>query len=497
MVPKETNDLSSFQQYSRVRDKYPSIEQSFFTDYDSASYTRMLKRFKSPEYGMYSDLERNMYGKDESHRTFFLRFYLPKRQMRDKNQRIDHIVIMINGLNEVNHFDFYDVLGEKFTEKGVAAVLLPSPFHLNRRLKKEEGRPNDRLAGDRNSVRLFYNYKRSIHEIEALVKLLRQSKEEEAALEVNKTSTDEDFRFYSKLFEDGDNLKISLLGFSLGGLRVLGAFFTEAIKQEENMEQNIASKEIYHSCIVINSGIDLLNIKTKPLKIEPEEWKKIMYDLKLNLKDPEFQKGENKRIFDIFKPMVYDANNDEDDDEGYEAKGKLVKLLADRHHKFLSISSGGDSIVDRDPLRELEEKGKGINRMIIANLDHIPALDPNWQAWYPRVSEMITNFLRDCNEQYWSDQDLTDGIYSLIGETTLFKNFAKRYQNAKEKQLDFDYDFNSSDMIELKSQVHDLCSDGSNSWDNFLSYYFAAKSRFPKFKEILVKICRDVERGRV
>ena len=66
--------------------------------------------------------------------NFYLRFYLPKEIMTMPNGRPDRLIVIFNGLNEIypRYFRLYDRLGTSFAAQGIASVLLPTPFHLNR-----------------------------------------------------------------------------------------------------------------------------------------------------------------------------------------------------------------------------------------------------------------------------------------------------------------------------------------------------------------------------
>src|SRR5918911_3559125 len=235
--------LSFFEQ-SRLRG-YDTTQDTLF-DYAGTHHVRILKRFEAPsDYPPGSTSAKLL--EAERNRIFHLRFYLPKAALISKGERIRDIVIMFNGLDEVDRFDLYDVLGQHLAEQGIAAVLLPTPHHLNRHTPRaglKPRPPHKELFA--LPLLIYYNYKQSMLESELLIQKLRHQ-------QVN----DEDFNFYEALFDP--NLRISILGFSLGGLRALASFVQEPAK--------------YHTCIVFNSGVELALLNTEFLRITKEQWK--------------------------------------------------------------------------------------------------------------------------------------------------------------------------------------------------------------------------------
>jgi predicted esterase len=236
------NPLSFFEQ-SRRRDY--DLSQNTLFDYAGTHHVRILKRFEAPsDYPQGSISARLL--EPERNRTFHLRFYIPKAALISKEEKIHNVVIMFNGLDEIDRFDLYDVLGQHLAEQGIAAVLLPTPHHLNRHtpVGLSPKPPHEELF--KHPILIYYNYKQSMLESELLIRKLRHQQVD-----------NDDLNFYESLFDPG--LRISILGFSLGGLRALASFVQEPTK--------------YHTCIIFNSGVEPSLLNTEFLNISKVEWK--------------------------------------------------------------------------------------------------------------------------------------------------------------------------------------------------------------------------------
>jgi len=190
----------SFYTYSRVDDKYSTInnpkikKENILTNFDSTHHIRVLKRFITPDDIPTEDPEEKKFLNDETQKEFFLRCYLPKSKIsrKDPEDRVEHVIIMFNGLNECERFDFYDIMGAQFAGSDFASILLPTPYHLNRRLEntfcdqprsmlnpnknKPFEMPTDIAFG--NESLYFYSLKRSIYEFEDLVSRIKTPHED-------------------------------------------------------------------------------------------------------------------------------------------------------------------------------------------------------------------------------------------------------------------------------------------------------------------------------
>ncbi|HEX9961973.1 MAG TPA: hypothetical protein VGB00_13645, partial [Pyrinomonadaceae bacterium] len=139
---KDSNWIPSFYRHSKVTGKYSVIDhpekknEILYMDYDGTHHVRIMKSFQTPDDPDILDTEEKAALRIGGQKDFFLRCYLPKNKISHKNkqQRIKHLIVMFNGLNECAKYDFYDFLGAQFAEHGFASILLPTPYHLDRRI---------------------------------------------------------------------------------------------------------------------------------------------------------------------------------------------------------------------------------------------------------------------------------------------------------------------------------------------------------------------------
>ncbi|HPM75444.1 MAG TPA: hypothetical protein PK961_00025 [bacterium] len=111
----------------------------------------------------------------DDYRRFHCRFYLPRAKVLDKNNKIDRLILIINGLNE-KYFTLYDQLGRGLSHYGIASVLLPLPNHLNRHTwfrHKDEKKTLDNFNPSDNFMEkpsdFFKLYLQMMHEMNSLV----------------------------------------------------------------------------------------------------------------------------------------------------------------------------------------------------------------------------------------------------------------------------------------------------------------------------------------
>jgi len=422
------NRPTSFSQYSRRR-SYDLAEDTIF-DYAGTHHCRVLKLFQSPNPHEAGSLGNKLIT-PEYNRRFHLRFYLPKPALTSRQPEIREIMIMFNGLNEIERFDLYDVLGQHFAEQGIAAVLLPTPFHLNRFPLQKDNHARHPLPHKmmfRNPMLLFHNYKQSMMDSDLLIKKL-----------CNTDPDDKDFQFYRSLFTP--NPRISILGFSLGGLRALSSF--------------LHAPEKYHTCIIFNSGVQLRLLDTSFLKIEKEEWEEF---------NGKLEDQEEKNLSELGKDpywqhfsQVYLGN----------AHTNYIKNLAKFSPRLLFILSGGDQIVHPDHLKNIEKEGHGLTSLKIAGVGHIPTTDPKWTYWMDRVAEFIIRFDR-AKQNVWSGQEIITEVTALLGGTPYLQLLNKS-----------DADFGSADLQQLLDNIP------TDRHSLLLKLFYASIAYYPNFREVL------------
>lgn len=469
----KNNQIPSFYKNSKVDDRYsltPHLRQkedtteNIITDRDSLSHIRIMKKFISPPISA----ERRVIDKweEDGQNEFYLRFYLPKKKIshKDKNKRIDHLIIMFNGLDEILGYDLYDVLGAQFAEQGYASVLLPTPYHLNRRIlnveeteKKGKTRyykPTD-IAQGKNADLFFYNFKKSIKELAHLIGI------------VGKNET-EDYGFYNTYFSD--KTKITLFGYSLGGLRVLTSYLL------------LGGNHNIHSCITFNTGPDLTRAKVKTINVDEEVWNETLRILEEKVKERILNVGENKEFNDFFKWLYLGGI-----DEG------LTNRLKLHSNNCLSIQSGGDTTVNVDSHNHISDPKHGLHRLIVAGVDHNPTEDVKWENWLIKISANIIHFIKGSDEDHYSRKGLEKEILEILQHTEYYKHLKNQCKNLDKKlavefieSLDFSIEDFDSICHQLKNNITDSNSD--NTTIKFIELYYISKTFYPKFTELIAVI---------
>jgi len=430
----------SFADFSR-RENY-DVSQNIIVNYTGTHYVRVLKRFEafadypgdSPEAKLVTP---------EYTRRFHLRYYIPKATLLSKEERVKQIVIMFNGLNEVDRFDLYDVLGEHLAEQGIAAVLLPTPYHLNRSAPIRRGAKTARqpphVALFKNPLLMYYNYMQSIRESNLLIRKLRQ-----------KTIDESDLGFYKSLFDP--KLKISILGFSLGGLRALASFVHEPRQ--------------YHTCIVFNSGVALSMLNTELIRISKEAWNEFVTRLHDAAKRHSTKIPARQRAYwDTFN-MVFLGT------DPFELRNKLKQ----HSEKLFLILSGADSTVPPD-ISALEVEGHGLNVFRIAGVGHIPTVDPKWSFWIDRVSELIVGFVGQAGRQLWSRQGIVSALAAALGSSERAVSLLQ-----------------ADDEESTSPQLGDFLKNiERNQRDEATEAYYASMAFYPRFRDVLREVAKSFE----
>ena len=430
------NPLSFFE-HSRRRE-YDSDQNTLF-DYAGTHHVRILKRFVAPSDHPSAPISAKLLT-PERNRIFHLRFYIPKAALISKDERIRDVVIMFNGLDEIDRFDLYDVLGQQLAEQGIAAVLLPTPHHLNRHTPVpglSRRLPHDELF--KHPMLIYYNYKQSMLESELLIQKLR-----------HEGIDDQDFDFYQSLFDPG--LRISILGFSLGGLRALASFVQEPSK--------------YHTCIVFNSGVELSLLNTEVLNIKKKQWEEFLSELYQAVQ-------ENSALLSTDSYWQYFS--------GVFLGGLppwLKNRLRQNSHKLLFILSGGDEIVP-SKIRNLEVAGHGLTVFKIAGVGHVPTMDPQWSPWLNRVAEVILNFVNQTGQEVWSHQDIVVELAKALECTEHLETLSHSED-----------EFGTTELREL------LKSMSNQQRATVMKLYYASMAYYPRFRELLNAVVRHQKRER-
>lgn len=428
---------SSFFERSKLR-FYDTSENTIF-DYHGTHHVRVLKRFESPA-DPYGDRHAADLLNLDYNRLFHLRFYLPKSGLIRVGQKIKDVVLMFNGLNEIEHFDLYDILGQYLSEQGIAAVLLPTPFHLNRsgfyeaedkQHFKHFRQPHEFLF--ENPMLMYYNCKQSMLDGDLLIRKLKQEQTDPS-----------DLGFYGSLFDE--ELRVSIFGFSLGGLRALASFVRQPNK--------------FHTCIVFNSGVELSLLNTSSINIEHERWQRFVGDL--TSKASERVHAESDSQLQGFNEVFLGA-----------WPNHLRQVLKDYSQKVLFVLSGADPIMKPELLRSIAFEGHGLTVLQIAGVGHIPTIDPQWSPWLDRVFQFIIRFVSHTGRNVWSRQAIVKEVWELIRDSSYIKSLR--------------YSTNEFQMKDLQHLVGTLAPDKR---DELLKLFYSSMAYYPSFREVLNNLTR-------
>ncbi len=186
---------------------------------------------------------------------FPLQFFFPKSASGIQKQT--DLVIVLNGFGEVNRGVYerpqHGMCWELAAHGGMAAVLLPLPFHLKRYNKRDYTDPNwpktllDMIV--RKKERFWYGYTQALADIGKLVRKVKNQSEE----------------FFSKHFSE--NTRIHLLGYSLGGLGALSY----------QLEANTIGSIKCDSVCMLASGCSLRSLVPDEFReVSVEDWNKFV-----------------------------------------------------------------------------------------------------------------------------------------------------------------------------------------------------------------------------
>lgn len=482
-----------------IKDK---LDENILMDYDGLNYVRYMKQFCPSYHVNYPfDQDEAKYQFDINaviHEKFHLRYYIPKSIITSRDDvRSNKVVVMINGMNEDYNFSFYDLLGEFFANNGLIAVLLPTPLHLNRRIDarkywKEDGeryKPTD-LASD-NPLLFYYSFKRSHEELNELIEKINP--QNKTCLENWWKKDKVDYAFYKKHFWKNEtnlvNTEIVLFGYSLGGLKSLCYYLNHPKK--------------FHCCITFNSGVDISQVNTTDLHIEPAKWKEICQKAHREINaigdvlnweryDPSLSKGNcsENEFRSIFKNVYFGGKN------------PVIshQFMKDQTYKYyLAITSGSDKIVDARKIAEIISEDTHINQLVVAGVDHNPTIDQNWHEILPRVENNILDFIQSCKKAHFKREEISKDLLVLIEEVPEFEEMYKNFNsNAIQHKPSVDNEEFNKFLNDIEK--HYINKGKSNKdvkgiLEEVLHLFYSSKGFFFNFSSLINKMHRDRQKG--
>jgi len=472
------------------------MKREYFTRFSDSECVIVAKPFRAPMTSYYKELKALKTSGQISYNIefnfeFYLRFYFPKTQLTTVNSKADRLIVMFNGLNEVEdvHFSLYDRLGRSFASQGFPSVLFPTPFHLNRAAIQEaendftrEERPKDRPKQlikkptdplEKRPYCLYMSFIQIVYEYQIFRQLITHGFNNirgNAAYQIAKPCKEEKY-FYNQHFKH-NKTDISLLGYSLGGLMALACFASDSDGTK--------------SCALLNSGaaLDEMNL-TK--FVEREVWKRIAGGLKTADKWGCDKTMVNEIRDDPNYDIIYKVFFNSPFEEDIEKFGK----------KLLFIMGGKDQINDPDSIKRLEPEGYVLTKFVIGELEHLLFDDVEFNHWYSRLINIMIDFFNEPTEIALSKREALGCLLSFHGlcNCTLFPNQSSRFnillvRNKLKNELSslLDNKDDAERIVSLFDNIYRILSSYSHQ-ENYVLKQINSKSRKYRFGKYILKHC--------
>lgn len=341
----------------------------------------------------------------EDYRRFHLRFYIPKFALNTKDKRVDRLMFMFNGLNELDYFTLYDQIGQVLSQRGIASVLIPMPDHLNRHTKwRFRNLPDGKIL--RSPLDDIREHPASLH-----TRFLQLANEIDdlynAITNLSPPTNNSGSSFYRNIF--GPKIRISCLGYSMGGLAALGVF--------------LSNPERYNACVLLNSGVQLRDIKLPTSMISQSEWQDIVERASSDFLDAE------DSIYSQLFGQLFLGN----------MPALTTKKLKPHTRKLLFVFGGADSVIPMKSIGYIEPEGRGLPIFQIPGISHFPAIDREWNSWYQFTINLIADFEENASHEYWSKQEMIERIVNLKKSYRFFSSPKEWNASAIQNQTDYDH----------------------------------------------------------
>ena len=144
--------------------------------------------------------------------------------------------------------------------------------------------------------------------------------------------------------------------------------------------------------------------------------------------------------------------------------------------KILSVTAGGDEIVDIHQIQELSPNSP-INQYILTSADHhLGMITGDWAEDVPRAENAILYFIKHCQETHYNEREIQERIKELL-------DFVILNNGLKHHTID---DFREAFYEEHISDV--LSCLPTDMKAEFRKYYFLSKAFFPNFPQLISKL---------
>lgn len=391
--PPKNSPGRNFDGPNDIRYLYPVVDPRAppVTEELSAMVARLRVPFVTPDSSPITTIP-NDRAKDwlvETNSVFDIFFYMPVTVLGDPDAWCRDVVIMFNGLDEIMPWQswLYDSLGHSLAENGIAAVLLPSPFHLNRTLQLRNptsSQPHENLripSHSRNAYAPYVNFYQSFLEVDQLRELMHSSKESKG-----KKSKGDEWGLYGNFRKD---TRISLFGFSMGGMRAITKFL-------------IDDDDVFHKCILLSSGATLRKL-TAP-EIDRQDWHSYVGQItKVETKNL-LAHGIRRKDLDRHWTGLLGAFTADD-------FGALHLALEKRGERIQVIVGSKDREVGLDVFNRLSDLA---NVQVIPGMSHLTADTAAFTLHYGEIVDHLVRFLRMSTDQPRSKSQVRDQVIRIL-----------------------------------------------------------------------------------
>jgi pimeloyl-ACP methyl ester carboxylesterase len=468
-------------------------------------HTGVVKSIKVELTKYYSTLVNESRGKkdDEFHwwcghnEEFDLSIYIPLEVMNHPNRKLSNVLVMVNGLNETHHIHYshYDRIGAYLAPRGICGILYPAPFHLNRTaytLSSFEAEYMDHSrqhfetfkeplqrnwdtgvgAGAPTVIRvphysllrhpeaMYHCFDQIAKELISLARFLRGNDK--------KGFGEDDKTFYDQFFKRGRSLKVSLLGYSLGGLAALYAFL-----QKPNL---------FERCVLVNSGSSICELTPQQVGIAEEQWQEVVKNVK-NIQAGTLRHHHSRLLEDIILNSAFRYS-------------ETQEALSANVHKMLCIAGGADVVARSQHLGRFTPDQKGMSDgqvpsarpsgphiLQIAGLEHPLLNSPVYDHWFPTIMDHIVTFLRSprLEEKVVSREEMMDVLSNIELKGEPWDGAIGEFDLLDPQDLNLRVDRLLPLLPDLKR-------------DEFVTYYMISKRYFTDDAELMRNLRRQREK---
>lgn len=296
---------------------------------------------------------------------------------------IKHLLIMVNGMGEFNPHVYSNrgrdtSLCTLLHQSGIATCFLPLPFHFNRMSPADRALLEESRKRRKRAIR---KGKRAVLSHPTVEKIMRTPARFFLGYEQVKDDIKELTRIINKSKRTGhipEDVKISLWGFSIGGLGVLGRYFE--------------SPQTYHSCILVHSGANFQTLGYYREILTKPQWnkmKKFWTDIRDALEE------ENYNYLNKQMPELVSLNLDELKMFAMLFLGNdhtiLVRKTRRNSHKLFLLVGGKDEVASLESVVSTLVPSAGLAICTIPELTH--NIHDSQNIWLTYELEVLKAFL--------------------------------------------------------------------------------------------------------